>query len=216
VTGNSLNPSIEYSKLTRNSVIPSDVDGKFQASLASGNTSHLSTTTGSSPTSASSHSTINVSQADNSLGYSACYSTSSPGSSETLSSSKDNFPKPFPPKPEIRKSDVIRGPISSRLSGGRISDNNSLKNSESSHSVINNVAPNVMNLGRNNPSAQSSINVENSSLPRLLNSNIISRKSDEPKEDSASKKILKSDKKLPHEKVRLTSTNYHCNKLNFL
>ena len=210
VTENSLNPSIDCSKLTRTSLIPSDVDGKFQTSLASGNTSHLSTTTGSSSTNAASHPTINISQAENSLGYSACYPTSSPGSSETLSSSKDNFPKPFPPKPEIRKSEVIRGPINSRLSRGGISDNNSLNNSES---VINNVALNVMNLGRNNTSAQPSINVENSTLSRPLNTNNISRKSDEAKEDSASKKVLKSDKKLPHEKVRLTSTNYHNNKL---
>ena len=202
VTDNSLNPSIDCSKLTRNSLISSNVDEKIQPSLNSSNTSHLSTTTVSSPTTASSHSTITVSQADNSLGYSACYSNSSPGSSEVLSSPKDNFPKPFPPKTEIRKSDIIRGSINARSSGGEISDNNSLNNSESSNSVINNVSLNVMNLGRNNPSTQSSINVENSSLPRHQNSNNITRKSDEGKEESASKKLPKSDKKLPHEKVR--------------
>ena len=70
----------------------------------------------------SSHIPTNLSQADGSMGSNENYSSSVP-STGSDSSTKDNFSKPFPPKPTGKKGDLSNSNISSKSGKGEICDN---------------------------------------------------------------------------------------------
>ena len=112
-------------------------------------------------------------------------------------SSKDNFPKPFPPKLSIRKNEVIRS-AASPLMGSEISDS-----SRSINSSVNSVSAgtSVMNYGSNSQSNKSS----QSSSSANVNSNVVNNANANLKgvagEDNTPRKTPKSDKKVPSDKV---------------
>ena len=132
-------------------------------------------------TNVSNLSTINLSQAGDSLGYSMCYS----GLDSSETRNKDNFSKPFPPKPEVRKSETMRN---SHLSQPEASDNQSISGvhniKESDNVYENDQKPGeVLSTG-----------------PILQD--ICGKAEDIPSNPQSSKKVAKMDKKVLNEKVR--------------
>ena len=143
--------------------------------------------TNSIPTNVSNLSTINISQADDSLGYSMCYSSSSQAGLEALSSNtKDNFSKPFPPKSDFRKSETIR------------STNSHLSNSEASDN-LNKSASDVHNINKSDINSES---IKKQNENSLLSTIPILETDDIHGIPQSLKKVPKFDKKVANEKVR--------------
>ena len=125
-----------------------------------------------------------------------CYSVSSYSGlegSETIN--KDNFSKPFPPKPEVRKSETMRN---SHLSQPEASDNQSISGvhniKESDNVYENDQKPGeVLSTG-----------------PILQD--ICGKAEDIPSNPQSSKKVTKMDKKVLNEKVR---KYFHISGLNY-
>ena len=137
-------------------------------------------------TNVSNLSTINLSQAGDSLGYSMCYSVSSnSGLDIPETSNKDNFSKPFPLKPETRKSETIRN---SHLGQLEASDNHSIRD-EHNIKESDNVYESDQKQGE-----------MLSTVPILQD--ICGKTEDIPSNPQSSKKVTKMDKKVLNEKVR--------------
>ena len=157
----------------------------------------------------SSHIPTNLSQADGSMGKNENYSSSVP-STGSDSSTKDNFSKPFPPKPTGKKGDLINSNISSKSGKGEICDNHERTNI----SVKDRVSERMDELEFEKCIASS---LQQSDIAHFGNSALSTASSALPESDrktkvdktsihtivdiTASKKDLKSDRNVP-EKVR--------------
>ena len=151
--------------------------------------------TDSSTNASTTQSTITLSQADDSLSYTRQHEV------DNYSSTKNNFPKPFPLKPGSKKGEVIQE-INHPGEGG-VSDNNS------DNKGVLNVGENIgmQYKGLNTHQSNASEENETSSVGSVT-ANIVSRKIDETTiaaygdGNTSSQKVVKSDKKQLSEKVR--------------
>ena len=146
-------------------------------------------------TNGSNLSTINISQADDSLGYSMLSYPSQPSDLEKLPpSSKDNFSKPYPPKPEMKKGEMTHS-SNSRMSHSEASDNHVKSTSDDVH--------NIKESDNNYESIEKHGTPQNDILPTIPNqANDCTKAEDIHSMTQLSKKMSKLEKKVSNDKVR--------------